>query len=132
MHTRELLDAPNVTRVASSELGVQTHKWEGRVIETTAHCFYADADEYRCVTGGQGRVDFSTLFPDSAREKIESQCDTTEKMAHDQCRVTIRFVYQEFHQMDIGGLIGHMTIVQAKDGLGAIITTAALGRKRTR
>lgn len=113
--------AGEIVRVPSREISVQTHKWDGRIIETTASCFYADINEFRCIAEGRGRVDFTDLEPAAARADIEKNCDTTDKVAKSRCKVTLRFVYDSFEQMDTGGVFGHITIVKAKDDFGAVI-----------
>ena len=94
-------------RLNADDLGVQTHKWEGKSILTTAQCFYADKDEYRCgVINSRGlmgdgttfvRIDFSQIDPPEMKKVIEDSCDTVEKMSSRTCRVQIVFTYSGYH-----------------------------------
>jgi len=90
-------DAPK--RLTSSDLAVETHKWDGKLIETTGQCFFADKDEYRCaISPMQGselvRIDFTTIEPDAMKIAIEDNCDTITKMTTRACAVNIVFTYE--------------------------------------
>lgn len=122
--------------LAASDLAVQTHKWDGKTIQSSGHCFFADVSDYRCAIGVYDRVmvrvDFSFVQPDDMKQWIDDHCDTMEKMFTAACDVQITFVYdgndlQE--QMD-GSML--MTI-SAKDREGTFArTAAATGRTRRR
>jgi len=123
-----LLQSRDVVRLAGNDLAVQTHKWDGKIIETKAHCFYADINEYRCMAGtlATARIDFSSIEPDDALANIERNCDTIEKMGGKKCFVTIRFTYESFKEIDMGGLYGKMTMILAKNAEGAIVREPAV------
>lgn len=118
-----------VIKLSADDLGVQTHKWDGNIVEVVANCFYADVNEYRCIAG-RGRVDFSTIMPDDLAEDLKQKCDTISKMNNASCRKTIRFYYTGFSEADIGGLMGKITVVSAKDNFGALMRNRASGRKK--
>ncbi len=53
--------AEDVKTLNAADLAVQTHRWEGKLIETTLNCFYADKIDYRCYdynSFARVRVDF--------------------------------------------------------------------------
>lgn len=70
-HASFAQDAPK--RLTANDLAVQTHKWDGKKIQTNAHCFYADKDDFRCAVNGPNglagknagfvRIDFTTISP---------------------------------------------------------------------
>lgn len=107
-------------KLSGSDLAVQTHKWDGKVIQTQARCFFADKNEYRCLTAGGPRIDFEKLTPDRARDQIETRCDTIQKMTTKACVVTLQFVYEGYTQQETGGL-GQLKLVVAKDGAGHVV-----------
>jgi hypothetical protein len=84
-------------RLTANDLSVETHKWDGKTIQATMQCFYADKDEFRCIVGASGRtgvrVDFQDIEPPSMKKAIEDKCDTVEKAASRLCRVQATFVY---------------------------------------
>jgi hypothetical protein len=110
------VDQGDVVFVPSSELREQTHKWDGRTVETTANCFHADKGAFRCMAGGRASIDFSELEPYDARDDLEKNCDTLERAFSDRCTVTIRFIYESFEEMEIGAS-GRVTLVRARDDL---------------
>lgn len=112
--------ADDVTKLSGIDLAVQTHKWEGKTVETTAFCFYADVNEFRCGSPNGARIDFSALEPEAARKSIESNCDTIQKMLRPACKVRIRFVYESYDTLpNSGGEETHVVI--AKDNAGTIV-----------
>lgn len=114
--------ADDVKKLSGSDLAVQTHKWDGKTIETTGYCFYADLNEYRCmtvgVTGG-ARIDFTTLEPEAARKKIEDNCDTVTKMLSKKCEFRFQFVYKAYDVHVSGNDVFHIVI--AKDNAGTVV-----------
>jgi hypothetical protein len=116
--------ADDIKRVSGADLSVQTHKWDGKTIETSGYCFYSDVGDYRCLAGdpaASARIDFKQIEPDSAREAVESHCDTLEKLISRSCRFRFRFIYDGFGELPGGGGdIIHVVI--PKDGLGTILT----------
>lgn len=99
--------ADDIVRVTMIDLAVQTHKWDGKTMETSAYCFYADVDEFRCTWPGGARVDFSDIEPKDAQTRIEKNCDTLSKAFTRACLVKFRFVYDHFTTLatDDGGVI---------------------------
>lgn len=112
--------ADEIVKLGPADLGVQTHKWEGKTIETTAYCFYADVHEYRCASPGGPRLDFDTLEPDMAKDSIEAHCGTLASAFSAACKVKIRFVYGQFDKMknDDGT---SLSVILVKDGKGTIV-----------
>jgi hypothetical protein len=47
-------DAPK--RLTAADLSVETHKWDGKTIQATGQCFFADVSQYRCALGILGTV----------------------------------------------------------------------------
>jgi hypothetical protein len=115
--------ADDVKKLSGADLAVQTHKWDGKTIETSGFCFYADVNEYRCMVPGAGgvgaRVDFMTMEPDAARQKIEDHCDTISKMLTKACAVRFQFVYESYDTHVSGADVFHIVI--AKDNAGTIL-----------
>ena len=114
--------ADDVKRVSGDDLAIQTHKWDGKTIETSGFCFYADVDDFRCLTGvrsSAARIDFANLEPDAARKKIEDNCDTVAKASNKACVVRFRFVYDGYATQQVGMTI--VRIVKAKDDSGVIV-----------
>lgn len=117
--------AQEVKTLSPADLAIQTTKWQGKMVETTFRCFYADKDEFRCIAG-RTRVDFSALEPAEARTTLENKCDTVEGLAkNSQCVVKIRFEYEDSEIKDNNG--SRLTVVSAKDSKGEIIPT---GKKK--
>ena len=112
--------ADDTVRVTGQDLAVQTHKWDGKTIETVLFCFYADLNEYRCAIPSGVRIDFRTLDPDSARAGIERNCDTLGKVLTAACRTRIRFVYEGFDSAPTNSGEA-MAIVIAEDGKGTVV-----------
>lgn len=107
-------DAPK--KLTSTDLSVETHKWDGKLIQITAQCFYADKDEYRCAVapiamGIFVRIDFSTIEPDSMKKAIEDSCDTIEKMPTRACAANIVFTYENNDRQDKADGSTMMTII---------------------
>ena len=88
-------------KLTSADLAVETHKWDGKQIQTIAQCFFADTDEYRCmIVGANGyihdavRVDFKEITPPEMKKAVEDNCDTLDKaMQSKTCRFQIAFTY---------------------------------------
>ena len=116
-----LAAADDVKKLSAGDLAVQTHKWDGKMVESQFQCFYADKDEFRCMGGfGEVRVDFSSLNPPDLKSKIENNCDTIKALRSKSCKVTIRFEYDGFDTLDNnGGTTMHVVI--PKFGSGQII-----------
>lgn len=119
-------------KVCGADLAVQTHRWDGCLIETKARCLYADLNEYRCMADGVTRIDFSDLTPYPVRGEIQANCDTIRKSTTSpRCLVTLQFTYESYAQMDLGGIAGHQTVIMPKNSRGEIISYSA-GRKSRR
>lgn len=112
--------ADHIVRVSAQDLAVQTHKWDGKTIETVMYCFYADVNEYRCSTPDGARVDFSDLQPDAARASLEKNCDTVSKVLSPACRLRLRFVYEGFDVLELGSGATKPVVI-ADEGKGTIV-----------
>jgi hypothetical protein len=108
----ELAAPTNIVRLSGVDLSAETRKWFGKVVQTKASCFYADVDEFRCVSSNF-RIDLAEIKPASARAKLERECDTIAKSARGVCTVTLRFKYADYSRMENGGLNGRTTMVRA-------------------
>lgn len=120
------VDKPVDKKLTAADMGVETSKWNGKYVEATLQCFYADKNEYRC-TAGTGRIDFSELTPNEQQEKLEKDCDTIANMSKMICRRTVRFVYKGSEMVNVGGLMGRMNLVRAVENRGEIV--ASPGRR---
>jgi hypothetical protein len=84
-------------KLSAADLAVQTHKWDGKVIQMNVQCFYADVDEYRCMIGGGAgafvRVDFAEVEPAEIKKAMDDNCDTIEKMLTRGCSFQVTFTY---------------------------------------
>ena len=112
--------ADDVVRVTSLDLAAQTHKWDGKTIETQSYCFYADVNEFRCAMPGGARIDFTDLQPDAARAVIEKNCDTISKFMSRPCFIKFRFVYESYGLLDANDGT-QLHTVKAKDDIGTIL-----------
>jgi hypothetical protein len=125
-HAKEIRDGikdGSIKILSATDLSAQTHKWDGKKIITNLSCFYADAEEYRCV-GGRVRIDFSSFEPDSAEESFKANCDTITKSQRRSCSLRILFTYAGFDEMDVGaGLFGgKITVVEPQFKSGEILS----------
>jgi hypothetical protein len=85
-------------KLTAIDLSVETHKWDGKVIQTMVQCFFADTDEYRCAVlppqgGDLVRIDFNKISPPEMKKTVEDNCDTIEKMTTRACRFQVVFTY---------------------------------------
>jgi hypothetical protein len=110
--------AEDLKTLTAADLAVQTHKWEGKRVETRMSCFYADKDEFRCV-GSRARVDFTEITNADGRKFLEENCDTIAKSGRPRCTVTIRFVYESNERVETGVL--PITYVKAEDNKGEVL-----------
>jgi hypothetical protein len=112
----------SINLLSAADLSAQTHKWDGQKIVTTLSCFYADADDFRCV-GGRMRIDFASFEPDDAEATFKKNCDTITKSQRRACSLKILFTYEGFDEMDVGGGLfgGRITVVQAASKSGEIL-----------
>lgn len=106
--------------ISAADLSVQSHKWDHKIIQVDLSCFYADVGDFRC-TGPRSRVDFTALYPDSEREILERDCDTLDKSRAKKCQRTLRFTYEGFEEMEVGGFLGKLTVARAGLDLGVIM-----------
>jgi hypothetical protein len=82
--------------VAAEELGIGTRKYMHRDLEVRRmHCYYADVNDYRCVSDARVAIFAKAIEPESIKKFIEEKCDTIEKAMSVTCTVAIRFSYGE-------------------------------------
>lgn len=115
--------AEDVKTLNAADLAVQTHRWEGKLIETTLNCFYADKIDYRCYdynSFARVRVDFQYFDPDGELF-LQKRCDRIEIANSNACHVIVMFVYDNFDTMPSGGLAGEITLVRPEHGTGYIL-----------
>ena len=110
--------ADEVKKLNASDLTVETHKWQGKKIETVMSCFYADVEDYRCV-GGRARVDFSTISNEEGKQHIEQNCDTVDKSMSNRCTLRIVFVYEDFERREVNRS-ENLTYISAQDEKGEV------------
>jgi len=107
----------------ATDLAVHTHKWEGRLVQTTLNCFYADKYDYRCYdtkSFARVRVDFQT-FDSDGEAFLQKRCDRAEIADTSACLVTIVFIYQSFDVMPLGGFVGNITMVKPEHLTGFVL-----------
>lgn len=114
-------NAEEVKKLTSLDLAIQTHRWDGKIVESRFQCLYADKNEFRCLGGFAAvRVDFSTLEPAAIRKKIENTCDTHATFILRRCAFTIQFSYGSFEALTKdNGAILH--VVNPVMGYGLIV-----------
>src|SRR5271166_1428815 len=118
--------AQEATVLRASDLAVQTHRWEGEVVETTLNCFYADKQDYRCYDAksfARVRVDFVS-FDSDGEAFLQRRCDRIDVADTDACRVTLRFTYQSFDVMPSGDSFGDLTLIKPIYRVGIIVRHA--------
>lgn len=114
-------DAPK--KLTANDLEVETHKWDGKLIQTIAQCFFADVDEYRCLAlrpngmVGEARIDFRTIQPPEIKKFVEDNCDTVEKTFTRSCRFQINFTYSGIHTEEHSDG-SRLAAITAKDSSG--------------
>ena len=109
--------------LSPSDLVIQTHKWDGKTVETSLNCIFADNNDFRCVdliAFSNIRIDFQS-FDTEGQKYLEDKCDTRTKSNSLACRITIRFLYNSFSELEVGGLTGKLTTIRPQDGVGRIV-----------
>jgi len=86
--------------VSVSNLAVQSHRYDGKVIVTRLNCFFADASEYRCLGASKLRIDFASL---DNSDDLDKYCDDIDKLYTSHCSVRVRFTYKGCEDFDIDG-----------------------------
>lgn len=104
--------------VSGGNLAVQTHKYEGKLIQTSLHCFYADVHDIRCLTNmGTARVDFMSVSDTEVEDALLSNCDDIETaFLKPHCHFDVQFVYGGFLELNDG--ITKTMLVVPKMGTG--------------
>jgi len=74
-------------------------------------------------------VDFAALTPLAEQSLVEQNCDTMKKSSSNKCKINVKFIYDSFDEMEVGGLFGKITIVKAADDVG-VVTPDKSGRQR--
>ena len=133
-------DAPK--RLTANDLSVQTHKWDGKTIQTNAHCFYADKEDFRCAILGPNnklsrnmvRIDFTTISPPEMKKAVEDNCDTTDQMLTNACRFQILFTYaSNLRQEHDDGTVATTIIAEDQAGeFSRIVASSPTKARRTR
>ncbi|SOC84799.1 hypothetical protein SAMN05421890_3290 [Ensifer adhaerens] len=101
-------------KVKGNDLAVETHKYDGRLIQTTANCFLADKDDIRCLAGFGARIDFSTVTGEGMSNYLFDKCDTIENLPKNICRFDIQFTYSGFSSQPTSNG-SSMTVIDAAD-----------------
>jgi hypothetical protein len=88
--------SPAYKVVAVEELGIGTRKYMNRDLEVRRmHCYYADVEDYRCVSDSRVAIFTKAIEPETAKKIIEERCDTIEKAISIGCTVSLRFKYTD-------------------------------------
>lgn len=81
--------------VDASDLYVGPRRYIGKNVEVRkVRCYYADVDDYRCITGDPLVVFSQAVEPKSARLWIEDNCDQLRKLQTAKCLFAIRFTFE--------------------------------------
>ena len=121
--------ADEVTKLMARDLAAETSKWKGKKIETVMSCYYADIEDYRCVSGEGSRVDFSTISNEEGKEHLEKNCDTLSKSSRDICTMRIVFVDEDYERVENGR---RLTMISAQDEAGEVFPLARQGKSGRR
>jgi hypothetical protein len=92
--------------VDSSDIFVAYSKYVGQPIEVRdVRCYYADKDDYRCISIGGSTVAFfaQDIEPATAREAIENDCGEMKKVMTSACKRTIRLTAENISDDLISG-----------------------------
>jgi hypothetical protein len=91
--------------VDALDLGVGSKKYIGKDIEMQrVRCYYADVDDYRCITNVPVSIFTKKIEPEIAKDWIEENCDTLKKTVESRkCLVDIRFNLTDLTQDIIDG-----------------------------
>ncbi len=88
-------------KVKGNDLGVQSHKYDGHLIQTTVNCFLADKEDIRCLAGFGARIDFSTVTGDGMSGYLFDKCDSIDNLPKNICKFEIQFTYSGFSSQDM-------------------------------
>jgi hypothetical protein len=125
---------PKVFKIVDArDLYVGTRKYFNRDIEVQRmRCYYADVEDYRCVTDAAGLSVFSkSIEPQSSRSWIEENCDQVKKIFSDRCLVSIRFSY-DADDVDRDLVSGYRERVSIHPPLGILVSRAEGQPRRSR
>jgi hypothetical protein len=101
--------------VDPDDIHVAPSKFIGKPIELrNVKCFYADKDDYRCLTPSRliTTVFGASVGPDVERERLESDCGAIKKIDSPACRRTIRIVPLDFAE-DAPTVLAKRIVVKA-------------------
>ena len=104
-------------KVKGVDLAVQSHKYDGRLIQTTAYCFLADKEDVRCLAAFGARIDFSVVKGDGMSDYLFDKCDSIDNLGQAKCQFDIQFTYTGFASRDTGGG-SQLTFVLPADNTG--------------
>jgi hypothetical protein len=102
-------------KVKGSDLGVQSHKYDGRLIQTTVNCFLADKDDIRCLAGFGARIDFSAVSGEGMSDYLFDKCDSIDNLPKNVCKFEIQFTYSGFSSQSTSNG-SFMTVVEPAGG----------------
>jgi hypothetical protein len=121
-------EEPKAYRVVdAADVFLAPNKFLGKDIEIRGvYCYFADVDDYRCITSGDGPVIFTkAIEADEGRKLVEENCDTIKKATGAKCRVTVRLNYDG---VDRDELSDRKTRVILRPASVTVIATAAESR----
>ncbi len=97
-NTKDIVNnfSPNDYKVADADdVHVAPRKFLNKPIELRGvRCFYADKDDYRCLTRSKlpTVVFSSSIGPSAEKDSLESDCGAIKKLIPPACRKTVRLV----------------------------------------
>lgn len=103
-NTKEILSsfAPGDFKVVDpDDIHVAPRKFIGKPIEIRGvRCFYADKDDYRCITPSRltTAVFGRSISPTIERDALEGDCGAIKRLESPACRKTIRVVLTDYSQ----------------------------------
>ena len=131
------IDAPSAKIsykvVDASDLYVGPRKYLGKGIEVRrVRCYYADVEDYRCLTGGPAVVFSQAVEPHSIKQLIEDNCDQLRKLQTAKCLFDIRLSFEadDVSEDIISGYQKRMVIKPASITASSVVDRKPSRRRR--
>jgi hypothetical protein len=102
-------------KVKGNDLGVESHKYDGHLIQTTVNCFLADKEDIRCLAGFGARIDFSSVTGDGMSDYLFDKCDSIDNLPKNICKFEIQFTYVGFSSQTTS-TGSSMTVIEPSGG----------------
>lgn len=82
--------------VDAADIAVGSRKYYDKDIEISLKCYYADINDYRCVSGQGLAVFAKSIYPAEAKSHVEEHCGELKKVASSpRCQAKVRFRLNE-------------------------------------